>query len=63
MIVLLEHVSSAQSCVRNHSKSSLSSAPGDIAQLVEHRLCKPRVRGSNPLVSTTLAFVVKDRLG
>jgi hypothetical protein len=25
---------------------------GDVAQLAEHRLCKPRVVGSNPIVST-----------
>ena len=27
-------------------------APGDVAQLAEHRLCKAGVRGSSPLVST-----------
>lgn len=26
--------------------------PGDVAQLAEHRLCKPGVVGSNPIVST-----------
>ena len=29
-------------------------ALGDVAQLAEHRLCKAGVRGSIPLVSTTL---------
>jgi hypothetical protein len=28
--------------------------PGDVAQLVEHRLCKAGVRGSIPLVSTLI---------
>jgi hypothetical protein len=28
---------------------------GAVAQLVEHRLCKPRVIGSNPFCSTTQA--------
>jgi hypothetical protein len=27
--------------------------PGDVAQLVEHLLCKQGVRGSSPLISTT----------
>ena len=30
-----------------------ASAPGDVAQLAEHRLCKAGVRGSSPLVSTS----------
>ena len=29
-----------------------SPAHGDVAQLGEHRLCKPRVEGSSPFVST-----------
>jgi hypothetical protein len=29
---------------------------GDLAQLVEHRLCKAGVRGSIPLVSTVSSF-------
>lgn len=33
-----------------HRRSS--KRPGALAQLVEHRLCKPGVRGSNPLGST-----------
>ena len=31
----------------------LRSARGDVAQLGEHRLCKPEVTGSSPVVSTT----------
>ena len=29
---------------------------GDIAQLVEHRLCKPGVTGSSPVISTRGAW-------
>src|SRR5579875_1799064 len=29
---------------------------GDVAQLVEHLLCKQRVRGSSPLISTICAL-------
>jgi hypothetical protein len=28
--------------------------PGDVAQLEEHRLCKPGVVGSSPIVSTVM---------
>ena len=30
----------------------LAFPPGDVAQLGEHRLCKPGVEGSSPFVST-----------
>ena len=32
--------------------SGLKPVPGDVAQLGEHRLCKPGVAGSTPVVST-----------
>ena len=35
----------------------LPQKPGDVAQLGEHLLCKQRVRGSSPLVSTILFWV------
>ena len=35
---------------------------GDVAQLVEHRLCKAGVRGSIPLVSTRESFGAAVRL-
>ncbi len=40
--------------------------PGDLAQLVEHLLCKQGVRGSTPLISTmnaTFRPKVESRLG
>lgn len=35
------------------NRRSSNTRPGALAQLVEHRLCKPGVRGSNPLGSTS----------
>lgn len=32
---------------------------GDVAQLVEHPLCKRRVSGSNPLISTIFCWAMK----
>jgi hypothetical protein len=37
---------------RQLSVGKYSHAPGDVAQLAEHCLCKAGVRGSIPLVST-----------
>lgn len=34
---------------------------GDIAQLVERRLCEANVRGSSPLVSTTINYHITGR--
>ena len=42
------------------SVDSMSDGCGDVAQLVEHRLCKPGVRGSSPLVSTRSCRVSGD---
>ena len=40
-----------------------SAATGDVAQLGEHRLCKPGVTGSSPVVSTNdLRSVVRNKL-
>ena len=40
--------------ILNHlyRKCKLTSEIGELAQLVEHRFCKARVRGSSPLFST-----------
>ncbi len=32
--------------------------PGDVAQLVEHLLCKQGVVGSSPIVSTKVALLI-----
>ena len=37
------------------------SESGDVAQVVEHRLCKAGVRGSSPLVSTN--YIAGNYLG
>ena len=37
---------------RPMSMLEYAGATGDVAQLGEHRLCKPRVEGSSPFVST-----------
>lgn len=36
-------------------------AHAGVAQLVEHRFCKPEVRGSSPLASSGLAFGLRSR--
>ena len=44
----------------SNPSSSAIKITGAVAQLGEHRLCKPRVSGSNPLSSTFLNFYLTN---